>query len=336
MTETLPDGQRWALFETMLKMRRFEETVFKLNSDGAFTGHYHLYIGQEAAGAAAIAALGASDHIATTHRNHGHLIARGADPEATFAEILGRATGINRGYGGTFHLSEPSLGFLSTSGVVGGAISLAVGGGYACKQRRDGAVTIVFFGDGALEEGVAFEALNIAALWKLPVVFFCENNDAGLWQGETRAQSDEHATDDLRKIPATFGIEAVRVDGRSIDAVHGATSEAIAACRGGNGPRFIESMTERWPGNYQQWPSMATGTTDLAMATGKAEIPDEHRNWFENQDSVLMLARELVQQDEARVMAMDAKVLEAMAAAARVALAAPKQPGEAALDHVFA
>ncbi|MFM1815989.1 MAG: hypothetical protein RLZ98_2684 [Pseudomonadota bacterium] len=335
MTAALDEARKWSLFEVMLRMRRFEEAVFSLHDEGAFTGHYHLYIGQEAAGAAAMSALGSSDHIVTTHRNHGHLIARGADPAATLAEILGRATGINRGYGGTFHLCEPELGFLSTSGVVGGAISLAIGGGYACRQRGDGSVTIVFFGDGALEEGVAFEALNIAALWNLPVVFFCENNDAALWQGGGKA-SDEHATDDLRKIPATFGIETERVDGRDVEAVFAATSAAVAACRGGNGPRFIESMTERWPGNFQQWPSMVTGVTDIVVGTGRAELPAEHRDWFENQDPVLRLARSLAQSDSSRVEQIDGEVLRLMNSARELALAAPEQPPEAALNHVFA
>ena len=138
MADILTDALAWPLLEKMLLVRRFEEAVVPLSTAGHFRGHYHLYIGQEATGVPAIAALGPADHIATTHRNHGHMLARGADPGAALAEILGRATGLNRGRGGTIHLCEPSLGFLSTSGIVGGCISLAVGGGYACRQRRDG------------------------------------------------------------------------------------------------------------------------------------------------------------------------------------------------------
>src|SRR3972149_1605380 len=131
MTEGLADTLRWQCLEKMLLIRRFEETVVKLAGDGQFRGHYHLYIGQEGTGVPAIAALGPGDHLATTHRNHGHVLARGADPGPALAEILGRATGLNGGRGGTIHLCEPALGFLSTSGVVGGCISLAGGGGSA-------------------------------------------------------------------------------------------------------------------------------------------------------------------------------------------------------------
>jgi TPP-dependent pyruvate/acetoin dehydrogenase alpha subunit len=176
MTSSLPDGLAWSIFERMLLIRRFEEAVLCLSNEKQFVGHYHLYIGQEATGAAIMPLLDARDRIATTHRNHGHVLARGADPGRALAEILGRATGLNGGRGGTLHLSAPDLGFISTSGIVGGCISLGVGGGYACRQRGDGAVSAVFFGDGALEEGVSFEALNIASLWRLPVLFVCENN----------------------------------------------------------------------------------------------------------------------------------------------------------------
>ena len=329
-------ADRWSLFETMLRMRRFEEAVFSLHHDGHFVGHYHLYIGQEAAGAAAIATLRDRDHIVTTHRNHGHLVARGAEPAALLSEILGRSTGTNRGYGGTFHLSEPSLGFLSTSGVVGGAISLAVGGGLACKQRGDGSITIVFFGDGALEEGVAFEALNVAALWHLPVVFYCENNDASLWQGQQQHKSDEHATDDLRKIPNTFGIESVRIDGRDAIGVFKATSKAASACRDGNGPQFIESMTNRWPGNFQQWPSMVTGVTDIGMATADTDLPDEHEAWFAHEDPILLLARLLAAEDKERLLDLDQEVRSEIQKAKAAALAAPRPSPDAALNYVYA
>ena len=181
MPEDASAARRWELLRTMLRMRRFEEAVFRLSTERHFAGHFHIYIGQEATGAAIIAALDARDRLATTHRNHGHVIARGADPAAALAEILGRAGGLNGGRSGTLHLSDPSLGFISTSAVVGGCISLAVGAGYACKQNGDGSVAAAFFGDGALEEGVSYEAMNIASLFKLPVLFVCENNSADAW-----------------------------------------------------------------------------------------------------------------------------------------------------------
>lgn len=134
----------WTFLETMLLIRRFEEAVGTLAAEKVFPGHYHLYIGQEATGVGAMAALGRGDKIASTHRNHGHVLARGADPGAAMAEILGRETGLNRGRGGTIHLCDPDLGFLSTSGVVGSVVGLAAGGGYACKQKGDGTITAAF------------------------------------------------------------------------------------------------------------------------------------------------------------------------------------------------
>jgi pyruvate dehydrogenase E1 component alpha subunit len=175
MPNEISDELRWQLLRTMLRIRRFEEAVFRLASERRFAGHFHLYIGQQATGAAVISVLEDRDRLATTHRNHGHVIARGADPAAALAEILGRADGLNGGRAGTLHLTEPSLGFISTSAIVGGCVSLAVGAGYACKQNGNGAVAAAFFGDGALEEGVSYEALNVASLLKLPDLFICEN-----------------------------------------------------------------------------------------------------------------------------------------------------------------
>src|SRR5262247_1169025 len=179
MSRPLPDDLAWTLLDRMLLIRRFEEAVLRLSNEKQFIGHYHLYIGQEATGVAVMSLLDARDRVATTHRNHGHVLARGADPGRAMAEILGRTTGLNGGRGGTLHLSEPDLGFLSTSGIVGGCVGLATGGAYAQKRRGKGGVSVAFFGDGSLEEGISFECMSIAVLWKLPVVFLCENNGAG-------------------------------------------------------------------------------------------------------------------------------------------------------------
>jgi acetoin:2,6-dichlorophenolindophenol oxidoreductase subunit alpha len=209
MPKPLPDELAWRLLETMLVIRRFEESVLRMSADKHFSGHYHLYIGQEATGAAVMSVLEPRDRLNATHRNHGHVLARGADPGRAMAEILGRATGLNKGRGGTIHLSEPGLGFLSTSGIVGGCIGLGVGGGYAARQKKDGSISATFFGDGALEEGVSFEAMNIASLWKLPVLFVCENNSMGSWAPGEGYPTLVHATSDLCSIPQSVGIKTV-------------------------------------------------------------------------------------------------------------------------------
>src|SRR5215831_3807269 len=281
MSQPLPDDLAWSMLARMLLIRRFEEAVLRLSNEKQFVGHYHLYIGQEATGAPIMALLDARDRIATTHRNHGHVLARGADPGAAIAEILGRAIGLNGGRGGTIHLCDPALGFISTSGIVGGCISLGVGGGYACRQLGNGAVSAVFFGDGALEEGVSFEALNIASLWRLPVLFVCENNSTGSWAPGEGYPTLVHASADLRLIPQAVGITTARVDGADAAAMHAAASDAVARCRRGEGPVFIEAMTKRWPGSNPLWPEPATGVTDIGMATGERQASGGHRDWIE-------------------------------------------------------
>jgi len=340
MANILSDALAWPFLEKMLLVRRFEEAVVPLSVAGHFRGHYHLYIGQEATGVPAIAALGPGDHIATTHRNHGHVLARGVEPGAALAEILGRATGLNGGHSGTLHLCDPSRGFLSTSAVVGGCISLAVGGGYACRQRGDGSITMALFGDGALEEGVSFEALNIASLWRLPVIFLCENNSAGaMGIAKGGYPTLVHASTDLRLIPQSLGITALRVDGVDAAAVHATVTDAVARCRAGDGPVFIEAMTPRWAGSNPLWPELSTGITDLRMATGEAPTDGPHAAWYDHFDPVLRLARTLAAggaQARERVFAIDDAIRKRIAEATEFALAGPLPAAESALDHVFA
>jgi acetoin:2,6-dichlorophenolindophenol oxidoreductase subunit alpha len=335
---SLPHDVAWTILERMLLIRRFEEAVLKLSYDKQFTGHYHLYIGQEATGAAAMQVLDRRDHLATTHRNHGHVIARGADPGKAMAEILGRATGLNGGRGGTIHLCDPDLGFISTSGIVGGAISLGTGAGYACRQKKNGAVAAVFFGDGALEEGVSFEALNIASLWKLPVVFLCENNSSGSWAPGEGYPTLVHASTDLRSIPRSVNIETVRIDGADAGAAYAAIGDAVAQCRAGKGPVFVEAMTRRWPGSNPLWPEPVTGPTDLAMATGARAPAGEHADWLKEHDPVLRLARALAANADAiaRLQALDATTRGRIDAAVDFALESPLPAASTAYDHVFA
>lgn len=338
MAASLPDDVAWTILERMLLIRRFEEAVLKLSYDKKFTGHYHLYTGQEATGAAAMQVLDRRDYLATTHRNHGHVIARGADPGKAMAEILGRADGLNGGRGGTIHLSDPDLGFISTSGIVGGCISLGTGAGYACRRRRNGAVSAVFFGDGALEEGVSFEALNIASLWKLPVVFLCENNSTGSWAPGEGYPTLVHASTDLGSIPRSVNIPTVRIDGADAAAAYAAIGDAVAQCRAGQGPVFVEAATRRWPGNNPLWPEPATGPTDIAMATGEAKPPGEHADWLEQHDPVLRLGRVLATDaaSKARLKSLDADVRRRIDAAVEFALASPLPAAATAFDHAFA
>jgi pyruvate dehydrogenase E1 component alpha subunit len=337
MPSALPEDLAWRLLESMLLIRRFEEAVLQLSLDGKFRGHYHLYIGQEATGTAVMSLLEPRDKLNSTHRNHGHVLARGGDPAKALAEILGKATGLYGGRGGTLHLGDPSLGFLSTSGIVGGCISLGVGGGYACKQKGDGSICATFFGDGALEEGVSFEALNIAQLWKLPVLFMCENNSTGSWAPGEGFPTLVHASNDLCLIPQSLRMRNIRVDGTDAAAVHAAVSDAVARCRRGEGPVFIEAMTKRWPGSNPLWPELSTGLTDIRVVTGEAKASGEHADWIENHDPIVRISRPLAAAGgKERLHALDAAARQRIEAAVKFALDSPLPDAATAFDHVFA
>ena len=323
----------------MLLIRHFEERLIRLHNDGDFHGHYHVYIGQEAAGVAALSCLGADDHLFTTHRNHGHLLARGAKPARLYAEILGRADGYNRGRGGTFHLASREHGFYHTSGIVGGNIPLACGAAYAAKAQKRGDIAVCLFGDGALEEGAAPEALNIASLWRLPVLFFCENNGK---YGEDRAvgaaQSSTMAVYPLTELPKVYKIPAQQVDGIDAAAVHSMVAEAVEKIRRGEGPQFIESQTVRWPGSVGNWPTIPAPTR-TGLAWDVSHVPEKQRAWYGSSDPVLRFIRELVAVGAAskqELAAMESEVVAEINEALDFALASPYPEPEEALLDVFA
>ena len=326
--------------ERMLVIRRFEETVVGLFVDHEFMTHFHLYIGQEATGVPLMAALGPNDKIATHHRNHGHVLARGVDPKLAFAEILGRENGINHGAAGTMHMSEPDRGFISTSAIVGGSISLATGAGFAMKTRGGDAIAVGLFGDGALEEGVSYESLNLAALWDLPVLYVCENNSEGaLGSAGGGFPTSVSAVDDLTDIPRTFGIPVETVDGRDPDAVFEVATKGVEHTRARKGPFFVHVATARYAGTQPLWPNLPTGATDISMAWDESGMSGEHEQWYREHDPVLGYARKLlaageISQDE--LTELDASVSERDTEERQIALDSPRPTPESALDHVFA
>jgi pyruvate dehydrogenase E1 component alpha subunit len=340
MAEPWSRERKLEALETMMTIRRFEEAVVGLFQAHEFMTHFHLYIGQEATGVALMEALGPNDKIATHHRNHGHVLARGVDPKLALAEILGRENGINRGAGGTMHMSEPDLGFISTSAIVGGSISLATGAGFALKTQGDDAIAVGLFGDGALEEGVSYESLNLAALWELPVLYVCENNSEGaLGSAGGGFPTSVSAVDDLTDIPRTFGIPVETVDGRDTGAVFDVISRGVEHARARKGPFFVHVATARYAGTQPLWPTLPTGETDISMAWDDAGAAGEHEQWFREHDPVLRYARELlaageISQDE--LTEMDARTRERVAEARQFALDSPRPTPESALDNVFA
>ena len=334
-----------SILQRMLVMRRFEERVFDLHAAGHMRGVFHLYIGQEGTGAAALEAAMPEDLILSTHRNHGHVVGRGADIGRTYAEFTGRTTGLLGGRGGTFHASDPSLGMLQTSAIVGGCISLAVGAAYGIKHggtkpSRAKRVAIAFFGDAALEEGVSYESLNLAALWKLPVIFVCENNSIGL----TQLKGDRYprsllAAERLSRVPEMVGIRTIQIsNGANAAEVFAATQDARRHCIAGKGPVFIESPIVRWPGGQALFPK-SLGATDLSVAFGMRAAPGPHREWKEKHDPLIRFAREVIKAKHASrddILAMDKAVLVRVEAGVQFALESPYPDPSSATERIFA
>jgi acetoin:2,6-dichlorophenolindophenol oxidoreductase subunit alpha len=339
VTQGWPKARKLGVLERMLVIRRFEESLVQLFEQRAFMAHYHLYIGQEATGVAILETLKPGDKLATTHRNHGHVLGRGADPGRALAEILTRTTGLCNGYGGTLHLTEPDLGFLHTSSIVGGCIGLATGAAFALKNEGGDAVAVAFFGDGSLEEGISYEAMNFAALWSLPVVYVCENNSRGaLGSVKGGFPTSVSAVTDLTNVPKCFDMPVETVDGRNVDEVFAAASRLVAHARARKGPVFLHAVTERWAGSKPLWPELPTGVTDITMAWDEGRIGGEHADWYRNHDPVLIYARTLLAGGGAgrdEIAALDAKVDAQMAAARKFAVDSPLPPPETALRHVF-
>ena len=230
----------------MLLIRGFEERVAALYRDGEVPGFVHLSTGQEATAVGACWPLGAADVITSTHRGHGHCLAKGLEPAGMFAELMGKDQGTNRGRGGSMHIADPKLGIFGANGIVAAGVPIAVGAATAAQLRNDGSVTVAFFGDGAVAQGAFHEAVNLAAVWKLPVIFFCENNG----YAEFSPASTQHAAS-LEHRAAGYGIPYGAVDGNDVVATASAMEHVVDMVRGGAGPFVVEATTYRWHGHYE-------------------------------------------------------------------------------------
>lgn len=231
-------------YRSMVRIRAFEEKLDELFRKGALPGFVHLYSGEEAVAVGVCSALETSDKITSTHRGHGHLIAKGANVDGMMAELLGKATGICRGRGGSMHSVDFSLGIIGTNGIVGGGIPIAVGAAWADDYLGNSSVSVAFFGDGASNQGVLLESLNLAAVWEAPVVFVCENNLYSEW-----TRHDHLTAGKIHERGEPLGVPGVEVDGNDVRAVHAAMVEAVDRARRGEGPTLIEARTYRWSGH---------------------------------------------------------------------------------------
>jgi pyruvate dehydrogenase E1 component alpha subunit len=247
----LTDADRIALFRSMIEIREFEEQVQRSYLEGLVHGTTHLCQGQEAVSSGAGYALRPDDYVTYTYRGHGHCIARGMDMEAAFAELFGRTSGACGGLGGSMHLTDVGKGLIGSFGIVGAGLPVAVGAGQAAQMNGRGQVSVTFFGDGSTNIGAFHEAMNIAQVWKLPVLFICENN---LYGEFTRIN---HTTpfEDLVNRAAGYAMNAIKVDGNDVEAVYAAVSEAAERARAGGGPTFIECKTYRHRGHSRTDPA---------------------------------------------------------------------------------
>jgi len=266
------------IYTRMLRIRRFEEQVGTLFAQGQLPGFVHLYIGEEAVAAGVCAALRDDDYIVSTHRGHGHVIAKGGDFNRMMAELFGKATGYCKGKGGSMHIADFQIGMLGACGIVGGGIPMAVGAGLSAKYRGTDQVSVSFFGDGASNEGSFHESLNLAAVQKLPVIFVCENNQ----YGEFTPMEKVTGVRDIALRAAGYGIPGVIVDGTDALAVYDAAVAAVQRARQGEGPTLIEAKTHRKGGHAEGEKAFLAGGAyrspeELAQAQAKDPITIMHR-----------------------------------------------------------
>jgi len=263
-------AQQFHLYRQMLLIRRFEERCAEMYALGKIGGFCHLYIGEEAVAVGAVEVLRPDDYVFSSYRDHGHCLARGSDPGRVMAELFGRATGLCKGKGGSMHLIDVERRFMGGYAIVGGHLPLAAGVAFATKYRGGDQVALCFFGEGALPSGACHETLNLAALWNLPVLFLCENNRYGMGTPVERAVA---LYQDVSQGAKAYGIEASRVDGMDVLAVHEAVSAAVAQIRATQRPYFLEAMTYRFLGHSMADPSHGHYRTKTEVDEAKQRDP---------------------------------------------------------------
>ena len=313
MTEPTPAG----LYRTVRLIRRFEERAIELVRSGDIVGGIHPYTGEEAVAAGVCAALRTDDIITSTHRGHGHVLAKGADPARMLAELAGRTTGLNRGRGGSMHAADFSLGIYGANAIVGAAAPIATGAAWAAQQAGTDQVAVNFFGDGAVSQGVLLESFNLAALRAVPVIFVCENN-----RFATTMRVEAAVAGTITGRATAFGIPASTVDGMDAEAVLAVATEAVERARAGGGPSFMECHTYRFDAHHT-WEHRARPRyrTDEEVALGRSRDPVDIQG---------------ARLDGAERATIDAEIEELLDAAVAFAVTSDKPDPADALDYLYA
>ena len=317
-------AEQWTrIYRRMLMIREFEEQVNDLYTRALMPGLAHLYVGEEAVAVGICEALRQTDYITSTHRGHGHCLAKGASPDRMFAELLGKEAGYCRGKGGSMHIADPATGNLGANAIVGGSAGIATGAALSSKRLGTGQVTVCFFGEGALGQGVLYEVMNLAALWKLPVIYVCENN---LYNEYTHYS--ETTAGDLLARGASFGMPAERADGQDVRAVYTAAQRLVERARNGEGPAFLVCNTYRYYGHH-------VGDINREYYRSK----QEEQEWKTKRDPIKNFAEWMIQQKVADAVALEEahkEVRAEMRAAVEFAIAAPYPKTQEAGEDVYA
>ena len=309
------------MYRKMFEIRSFEEKVFELYAQNMVPGTIHLYAGEEAVAVGVCSNLRKDDYITSTHRGHGHCIAKGADPKRIMAEILGKKTGYCKGKGGSMHIADFKVGMLGATAVVGAGIPIATGAGLSIKLRGTDQVVACFFGEGASNQGTFHEGINMAAIWKLPVIFVCENNLYAMGTRQSRVMLIENIADRA----ASYGIPGVTVDGNDVLAVYEAAREAVERARRGEGPTLIECKTYRHKGHSR---------VDPAKYRPKEEVEE----WL-RKDPIKRLREKLLQTNvlaEEEIQRVEEEVSVEIEEAVKFAVESPYPAPEEALEDVYA
>jgi len=319
-----PDAEQWLhMYEQMVKIREFEEKVNELYTQAIMPGLAHLYIGQEAVAVGVCEALRRDDYITSTHRGHGHCLAKGASMERMFAELLGKEAGYCRGKGGSMHIADQDTGNLGANAIVGGSAGIATGAAFSAKRLGTGQVAVCFFGEGALGQGLLYEVMNLAQLWKLPVIYICEDN---LYNEYTHYT--ETTAGDLLARAKAFGITAEEVDGQDVRAVYTTVQRLAERVRRGEGPAFLLCHTYRYRGHH-------VGDVNRTYYRPK----EEEQEWMALRDPLKKLADFLIGQkltDQNVLDQIQADVKAQVEAAAQFAIGAPYPDVSQVDQHVYA
>ncbi|CAN0621353.1 Acetoin:2,6-dichlorophenolindophenol oxidoreductase subunit alpha [Burkholderia multivorans] len=308
-------------YRLMRTIREFEERLHVEFATGEIPGFVHLYAGEEASAVGTMLHLSVADYVATTHRGHGHCIAKGVDVRGMMAEIYGKKSGVCRGKGGSMHIADLSMGMLGANGIVGAGGPLVCGAALAAKYRKTGGVGVCFFGDGASNQGAIFEAMNLASVWRLPAIFVAENNG----YAEATSASWSVATDNIADRASGFGMPGVIVDGFDFFAVHEALGEAVERARGGGGPTLVEVKLSRYFGHFE-------GDAQTYRAPGEVQKLRDEKDCLKHFETRVVRA-EILTVDELR--AVDAQVRELIDDAVADAKAAPLPDAADLLTDVY-